>query len=98
MRNLLLLLGSLMIMTTATPAKADDLKIDPENTIYMDTTYGRVVIKLMPDVAPKHIEQIKTLTRKGFYDGLIFHRVIPEFMIQGGDPRGNGTGGPGFTF
>lgn len=80
-------------MTTATPAKADDLKIDPENTIYMDTTYGRVVIKLMPDVAPKHIEQIKTLTRKGFYDGLIFHRVIDGFMAQTGDPTGTGMGG-----
>jgi len=93
MRALLLLLGSLLIMTATPPAKADNLKIDPENTIYLDTTYGRVVIKLMPDVAPKHVEQIKTLTRKGFYDGIIFHRVIDGFMAQTGDPTGTGTGG-----
>lgn len=93
MRALLLLIGSLLLMTTATPSNADDLKIDPENTIYLDTTYGRVVIKLMPDVAPKHVEQIKTLTRKGFYDGIIFHRVIDGFMAQTGDPTGTGTGG-----
>ena len=72
MRALLLLLGSLLIMTATTAANADDLKLDPENTLFLDTTYGRVVIKLMPEVAPKHVEQIKTLTRKGFYDGIIF--------------------------
>nr|WP_321457084.1 peptidylprolyl isomerase [uncultured Cohaesibacter sp.] len=66
---------------------------DKENTIYLDTKYGRVVIELMPDVAPKHVERIKTLARKGFYDGLKFHRVIDGFMAQTGDPRGNGTGG-----
>ena len=93
MRALLLLLGSLLIMTATTPANADDLKLDPNNTIYLDTTYGRVVIKLMPDVAPKHIEQIKTLTKKGFYDGIIFHRVIDGFMAQTGDPTGTGMGG-----
>ncbi len=92
MRSLLLLLGSLLIMT-ATSAKAEDLKLDPENTITLETTYGPVVIKLMPDVAPKHVEQIKTLTRKGFYDGIIFHRVIDGFMAQTGDPTGTGTGG-----
>lgn len=93
MRAFLLLLGSLLIMTVTPPAQADDLKLDPENTLYLDTTYGRVVIKLMPDVAPKHVEQIKTLTRKGFYDGLIFHRVIDGFMAQTGDPTGTGMGG-----
>lgn len=93
MRHLYLLLGSLLIMTATTPAKADDLKLDPENTITLETTYGPVVIKLMPEVAPKHVEQIKTLTRKGFYDGIIFHRVIDGFMAQTGDPTGTGTGG-----
>lgn len=93
MRALLLLLGSLLIMTATTTANADDLKLDPNNTIYLDTTYGRVVIKLMPDVAPKHVEQIKTLTKKGFYDGIIFHRVIDGFMAQTGDPTGTGMGG-----
>jgi peptidylprolyl isomerase len=93
MRLFLLLIGSFLIMTASPSAKAEDLKLDPENTIYLDTTYGRVVIKLMPDVAPKHIEQIKTLTRKGFYDGIVFHRVIDGFMAQTGDPTGTGMGG-----
>ena len=66
---------------------------DPENTIYMDLKQGRVVIKLLPDVAPKHVARIKTLARQGFYDGTPFHRVIEGFMAQGGDPTGTGTGG-----
>jgi peptidylprolyl isomerase len=66
---------------------------DPENTLYMDLKQGRVVIQLLPDVAPKTVAQIKTLTRQGFYDGTPFHRVIEGFMAQGGDPTGTGTGG-----
>ena len=66
---------------------------DKENTLYLDTKHGRVVIKLRPDLAPNHVERIKTLARQGFYDGLKFHRVIDGFMAQTGDPRGNGTGG-----
>ncbi|MBL8640941.1 MAG: peptidylprolyl isomerase [Alphaproteobacteria bacterium] len=93
MRVLLLLLGSLLIMTATPSANAEDLKLDPENTLFLDTTYGRVVIKLMPEVAPNHVQQIKTLTRKGFYDGIIFHRVIDGFMAQTGDPTGTGMGG-----
>lgn len=82
-------------MTASTPnsANADDLKIDPENTIYLDLDYGRVTIKLMPEVAPKHVERIKTLTREGFYNGLKFHRVIDGFMAQTGDPTGTGMSG-----
>jgi peptidylprolyl isomerase len=68
---------------------------DPENTLYMELTYGRVVIELRPDLAPKHVAQIKKLARQGFYDGLAFHRVIDGFMVQGGDPKGDGTGGSG---
>ena len=68
---------------------------DPENTIYLDIPAGRVVIQLRPDIAPKHVARIKELTRKGFYDGLKFHRVIPGFMAQTGDPGGNGSGGSG---
>lgn len=68
---------------------------DPENTLYMDLDYGRVVIEMRPDLAPKHVARIKELVRKGFYDGLAFHRVIPGFMAQGGDPSGDGTGGSG---
>ena len=59
---------------------------------------GAIVIELAKDQAPKTVENFITLAKKGFYDGLIFHRVIPGFMIQGGDPSGNGTGGPGYTF
>jgi cyclophilin family peptidyl-prolyl cis-trans isomerase len=69
-----------------------DIK-DPENTIIMDTTKGQVVIKLRPDLAPKHVERIKTLAREGFYDGIVFHRVIDGFMAQVGCPHGTGTGG-----
>lgn len=66
---------------------------DPQNTVYLETKDGRVVIQLRPDLAPKHVEQIKALVKRGFYDGLVFHRVIPGFMAQTGDPKGNGTGG-----
>ena len=66
---------------------------DPENTLILETTKGRVVIALRPDLAPGHVERIKTLARKGFYDGIVFHRVIEGFMAQTGDPTGTGTGG-----
>jgi len=67
--------------------------LDPENTLYLDLKQGRVVIQLMPEIAPMHVQQIKTLVRKGFYDGTVFHRVIEGFMAQGGDPTGTGEGG-----
>ncbi|WP_134495583.1 peptidylprolyl isomerase [Microvirga pakistanensis] len=66
---------------------------DPENTLIMETTKGRVVIEMRPDLAPGHVERIKTLARKGFYDGIAFHRVIEGFMAQTGCPHGTGTGG-----
>lgn len=69
--------------------------LDLENTIYLDLPAGRVVIQLRPDLAPHHVARIKELARKSFYDGLSFHRVIPDFMAQTGDPRGDGTGGSG---
>jgi peptidylprolyl isomerase len=68
---------------------------DPENTLFLDLQYGRVVIALRPDLAPQHVERIKQLVRQHFYDGLLFHRVIEGFMAQTGDPKGNGTGGSG---
>jgi peptidylprolyl isomerase len=68
---------------------------DPENTVYLDLKDGRVVIQLLPELAPKHVARIKELCRKGFYDGTPFHRVIEGFMAQGGDPTGSGTGGSG---
>jgi peptidylprolyl isomerase len=66
---------------------------DPENLIYLQLKDGRVVIRLRPDLAPKHVERIKILARRGFYDGIVFHRVIDGFMAQTGDPTGTGTGG-----
>jgi cyclophilin family peptidyl-prolyl cis-trans isomerase len=66
---------------------------DPENTLIMETTKGQVVIALRPDLAPKHVERIKKLVREGFYDGIVFHRVIDGFMAQTGCPKGTGTGG-----
>ncbi len=67
--------------------------VDPEYMLLMDLPSGEVVIELRPDFAPGHVERIKTLSRQGFYDGLRFHRVIEGFMAQGGDPKGDGTGG-----
>lgn len=88
-RSFLLILGGLLIMST-TQAKAYD---NPENIVHMETSKGKIVIRLMPDVAPNHVDRIKTLTSEGFYDGIIFHRVIDGFMAQTGDPTGTGTGG-----
>ena len=68
---------------------------DPENTIVMETSKGKVVIELLPNIAPNHVARIKELTRQGFYDGVVFHRVIDDFMAQTGDPTGTGTGGSG---
>jgi peptidylprolyl isomerase len=68
--------------------------LDPQNTVFIDTKYGRIIIKLRPDLAPKHAERIKQLVRDKFYDNVPFHRVIAGFMAQTGDGQnGNGTGG-----
>src|SRR3954468_10578293 len=64
-----------------------------ENTLILELDTGKVVIALRPDLAPGHVERIKELVREGFYDGVVFHRVIPGFMAQGGDPTGSGMGG-----
>ena len=66
---------------------------DLENTLHLDLAKGRVVIELLPKLAPGHVARIKELAREGFYDGVVFHRVIEGFMAQGGDPTGTGTGG-----
>jgi peptidylprolyl isomerase len=68
---------------------------DAENTLIIETTKGRVVIQLRPDLAPNHVARIKQLAREGFYDGIVFHRVIDGFMAQTGCPHGTGTGGSG---
>jgi peptidylprolyl isomerase len=68
---------------------------DPENTMILETTKGRVVIEMRPELAPGHVARIKALVRDGFYDGIVFHRVIDGFMAQTGCPHGTGTGGSG---
>ncbi len=73
----------------------ETVKLDPEFTLYLDLEYGRVVIRMRPDLAPVHVARVKDLVRQGFYDGVVFHRVIDGFMAQTGDPQGDGTGGSG---
>jgi peptidyl-prolyl cis-trans isomerase B (cyclophilin B) len=68
------------------------------STATMHTTHGAIELELFDADAPKTVENFKRLAADGFYDGIIFHRVIPDFMIQGGCPQGTGTGGPGYTF
>jgi len=77
----------------ATPTAADFRMADPENVLVIDTTQGRVYIEMYPEIAPATVAQIKALAREKFYDGLTFHRVIDKFMAQGGDPKGDGSGG-----
>ena len=88
-------IGALMSDAVSTSADAQGTPgaLDPQNTIYMDVKGGRVVIRLRPDLAPKHVERVKLLAHEHFYDGTPFHRVIDGFMAQGGDPTGTGTGG-----
>jgi peptidylprolyl isomerase len=88
LRGLLLAIAALTLGGTAMAA-------DAENTLYMDVPFGRVVIEMRSDLAPNTCAQIKTLVRRGFYDGVVFHRVIEGFMAQTGDPTGTGTGGSG---
>lgn len=76
-------------------AAAQGEELDPENTLVIELADGRVVIRMLPDVAPQHVARIRALAREGFYDGLIFHRVIPGFVAQTGDPTGTGRGGSG---
>ncbi len=74
------------------PDPANWRQVDPESTLYIDTAHGRIVVEMYPEVAPAHVERIRTLARAHFYDGIIFHRVIDGFMAQTGDPLGTGEG------
>jgi peptidylprolyl isomerase len=68
---------------------------DPENLLILETSQGTVVVAMRPELAPRHVDRIRQLAREGFYDGVVFHRVIDGFMAQTGDPTGTGTGGSG---
>jgi peptidylprolyl isomerase len=86
-------------LTATARAKMSEAQLPPgqdlANLAYLDVQYGRVQILMRPDLAPRHVARIKELVRAGFYNGLLFHRVIPGFMAQTGDPRGTGNGGSG---
>jgi peptidylprolyl isomerase len=88
-RFLATLLASFVLSLVSIGARA----ASPDSTLYLDLKDGRVVIELRPDLAPKHVQRIKTLVKENFYNGLTFHRVIAGFMAQTGDPNGDGTGG-----
>lgn len=86
---------SLLSMDAAAQSAPDPRnwrQVDPEHTLYIDTVHGRIVIEMYPEIAPRHVERIETLTRAGYYDGLMFHRVVDGFMAQTGDPLGTGEG------
>ncbi len=85
----------LAILLGGLAMNAETEAAEPENTLLMELKDGTVVIEMRPDLAPKHVARIKELVREGFYDGIVFHRVIAGFMAQGGDPTGTGTGGSG---
>ncbi len=94
MRILRFLVFAFLIAAFGAPAQAQ-APVDRENLLYIDLDYGRVVIRLRPDIAPRHVERVKELARAKFYDGQVFHRVIEGFMAQTGDPTGTGRSGSG---
>ena len=75
------------------PAASDYRTVDPQNLLVINTTKGRVLVEMIPEIAPLSVARIKELAHEHFYDGLTFHRVVPGFMAQGGDPNGTGAGG-----
>src|SRR5262249_30120135 len=92
-RDSMLRSSLLVAVLTSVLAIVSARAASPENTLYLDLKDGRVVIELRPDLAPKHVQPVKTLVKEGFYNGLSFHRVITGFMAQTGDPKGDGAGG-----
>ena len=91
---LAVMLGGVCGLAAAQPGPdpANWRQLDPDNTLYIDTVHGRIVVEMYPEAAPAHVERIKALARLGFYDGLTFHRVVDDFMAQTGDPFGTGEG------
>jgi len=106
MKNILIAVIVAVAVLSATPgfaqqapkaATPEEIKKMATTTAILETKFGNITLKFFPDVAPGHVKNFLDLAKKGFYNNTIFHRVIPGFMIQGGDPSGNGTGGPGYT-
>lgn len=94
MRSFLILVAALVMSAASVQtAGAQPVTLDPNNTLHLDVPAGRVVIRLRPDLAPNHVARVKELAHNGFYDGIVFHRVIAGFMAQTGDPTGTGAGG-----
>ena len=91
LRIFTLLIGSLFMMTSSNAATAQD-----NDKLFIELSGGRVAIQMLPNIAPKHVERIKTLAKEGFYDGVTWHRVIGGFMAQTGDPQGTGMGGASY--
>lgn len=89
-KRIIAILTTVLFMNVAVANENSENKL--ENTLYIELPDGRVVIEMLPDVAPKHVQRIKELAREKFYDGIVFHRVIDGFMAQTGDPTGTGTG------
>ena len=94
-RGLAAIAAGLAVPSLAAPSlvRAQSAAPDPQHVLQLDVRDGRVVIQMLPELAPRHVERITLLTRRGFYNNTPFHRVIPGFMAQGGDPTGTGTGG-----
>lgn len=98
MARLSVLLRNACLVLVTTSAFGTDSKGKQDLTVRITTSMGVIEARLFPDKAPNTVSNFVTLARKGFYNGIIFHRVIPKFMIQTGDPKGDGTGGPGYSF
>ena len=93
----LALVAAFMAAATGMAANLDGVPVrNTGHYAILDTDRGTIVIEFYPNVAPKTVENFETLTKKGFYNGLTFHRVVPGFVVQGGDPKGDGSGGPGY--
>ncbi|MCD6124943.1 peptidylprolyl isomerase [bacterium] len=99
MRYLTIILSAMLLFVAGCKekeAKSEEKKTE-HPVVVLETDFGNIEIELRPDAAPKTVENFIKLVKQGFYNGLTFHRVIPGFVIQGGDPKGDGTGGPGYT-
>lgn len=104
-RTTLFIAGTMLALTAAmafalekpAPPTKEELAKYAAAKVTITTKLGTIVVRFFPDIAPLHVKNFITLAEQGFYNGTTFHRVIPGFMIQGGDPSGNGTGGPGYT-